>query len=625
MSINQNSDNLQLDTKRHSFAHLMAAAVEIYFRQESFRNKTEIPNIQFGVGPVIENGCYYDFILPRNLVPDDLKGISKVINDLIKKDLVFERKELEMDEAIKLFKSKGQLLKVELLENLRDKGTTSLSEEEKRDVLNGETPIITTYSIRNTKTDEVIFEDLCKGPHIEMVDYKDINYGLDKFSASYWRGDQERGVNMQRLYAVVMDTGEELLNFFSQREEAKLRDHRTLNTQLRFFTISEMVGAGLTMMQPKGQTIRRLIQNYLWQMHKNRGYQEVWTPHMAREALYQASGHAKHYLDDMFSVYGGTSKENFYLKPMNCPHHMQLFADNKFSYRDMPIRYFEHATCYRDEKTGQLSGLTRVRNITQDDGHLFCKLDQLKDEINTIVELIKEFMQTFGMTPKWVSLSVRDNSDGWLGSDDMWIIAEEALRESAIKNQIPYKVVEGEAAFYGPKLDFMFEDCIGRQQQLSTIQVDFNLPERFNLSFVNEKGDPEKPVVVHRAISGSAERFMGVLIEHYAGKFPFWLAPEQIRILTINDQVLPYVEQIKLELDQVVLMKPLKYNELRFTIDSRSESLGKKIREAKLEKIPMLMVIGDKDVEAGQVSIEYNGESVKLGLGELRGYLEGLK
>ncbi len=793
MSINSNTNNLELDTKRHSFAHLMAAAVEIYFRQEAFIEAKENnldtssikSTIQFGVGPVIENGCYYDFILPRNLVPEDLKKIEKIIRDLIKKDLRFERKELELAQAIEYFTEQNQPLKVELLESLRDKGTTSLSEEERSDLGSNSTtdykdylfslkskilfetpweetpfrpieqlihylnyysamaitsgfelpfnnafetfhnnilelakvtsvelgntvtkadlikilefikkpelqlsrtneltvigvkalfgidtekfeyggidqpqgvneiptnllikanneqdylevifnliearnlPAITTYSIIDNKTEETIFTDLCKGPHIELIDeLKNCGFKLDKFSASYWRGDQERGVNMQRLYALVYDTPEELEKFINDREEAKRRDHRLLNTQHKWFSISELVGAGLAMMQPKGQTIRKLIQNYLWQLHKNHKYQEVWTPHMAKEVLYQTSGHAKHYLDDMFSVYGGTSKENFYLKPMNCPHHMQLFADNQFSYRDMPIRYFEHATVYRDEKTGQLSGLTRVRNITQDDGHLFARLNQLTDEVDTIVGIIKEFMATFGMAPKWVSLSVRDKTDNWLGSDDMWKIAEESLRLAAVKHEIPYKIVEGEAAFYGPKLDFMFEDCLGRQQQLSTIQIDFNLPERFDLSFTNETGEKERPVVVHRAIAGSAERFMGVMIEHYTGKFPFWLAPEQIRILTINDQVLDHVKKITDVLDNAILMQPLKYNEIRYSVDSRSESLGKKIKESKNDKIPMLMVVGGQDVESNQVSIEYNGESVKVGLGELKEWVEGVK
>ncbi len=583
--------------------------------------------IQFGVGPVIENGCYYDFILPRNLVPDDLKGISKVINDLIKKDLVFERKELEMDEAIKLFKSKGQLLKVELLENLRDKGTTSLSEEEKRDVLNGETPIITTYSIRNTKTDEVIFEDLCKGPHIGTVDYKDINYGLDKFSASYWRGDQERGVSMQRLYAVVMDTSEELLNFFSQREESKKYDHRILGQQLDLFSFSDLVGPGLPLFSPRGTTLRNLLKNTLFQISKKYGCQEVTIPHMAKIELYETSGHAKKFAGELFHVKSHYDTE-FVLKPVNCPHHTQIFASRPRSYKDLPLRYIESTMQYRDEKPGAIGGLTRVRAITCDDGHTFCTPDQIKAEILSLCNIIKEFYTGLGMYGNhWVSISVRDYNklDGYTGFAEDWDKAESMLKEINQELGLDGKVCEGEAAIYGPKLDFMYKDLQGNERQLSTVQLDFATPKRFGLEYKDADGTLRPPVMIHRAILGSYERFMAILLESTKGHFPFWLAPEQIRILTINDQVLPYVEQIKLELDQVVLMKPLKYNELRFTIDSRSESLGKKIREAKLEKIPMLMVIGDKDVEAGQVSIEYNGESLKVGLGELRAYLEGLE
>jgi threonyl-tRNA synthetase len=970
MSLAKNSENSELDKKRHSLAHLMAAAVQKMF-----------PEAQFGIGPVIENGCYYDFILPRTLIPEDLPLLENKMREMLKQNLVYKFQEMNLEEAVSLFESKNQPLKVELLMDLKNKGTTKLDESEAEifegaeihlsrntsqtnvltslkayivekslpadrfndlsyfgdvqadkedeawgkliylyydpakeadlveflkdnlleessdgstswycevgskvifsgkifDVANddgfmefveygrskgipeeqldaisargestfiaeagtlqeGNKPKITVYRIVNEDTGEILFEDLCRGPHVEhvrelngssqsknspfegwqtksggvdslpnwkkrspfpfwnlpknndlegkakelrqagvlsetlfwqafknkellgydidrqviignyivdfliaelglvveidgeshdfkgeqdvereryleslgleIIRYKDeeikksmdfvsdsfqvaikqrvaflkestpavpatpqegnnqkgnfrysqeethpadsrhpsqegtlesrtnkrgisdqesasgIGFTLDKFSASYWRGDQERDIRMQRVYALVFETQVELNDFVQRREEAKRRDHRTLNTQQKWFTMSDLVGAGLALFQPKGMIIRKNIQDYLWQLHKNIGYQQVWTPHMAKEELYQTSGHAKHYLDDMFSVFGGTSKEKFYLKPMNCPHHMQLFADQQFSYKDMPVRYFEHATAYRDEKTGQLSGLTRVRNITMDDGHLFCRLDQLGLEINSIVQVIKEFMATFEMKPKWVSLSVRDSSDSWLGSTEAWKTAEDALREAAIKNEILYKIVEGEAAFYGPKLDFMFEDCLNRQQQLSTIQIDFNLPERFDLSFTNEAGEKERPVVVHRAIGGSAERFMAILIEHFGGRFPFWLAPVQVKILTVNDQVLSYVDKIKLILEDAVLMQPLKYNEIRYEIDDRSESLGKKIREAEMEKVPVILIVGPKDVEADQVSVRTQEGEQKMELNGLSDFLK---
>lgn len=788
MSINSNTQNLELDTKRHSFAHLMAAAVGQMF-----------PEAQYGVGPVIENGCYYDFVLPRNLIPEDLPILEKKIKEMLKQDLRFKCQELSLEDAINHFYNANQPLKVELLENLRDQGTTSMSEEEKADfalnvdlesllkqalaenkriicdavIFNKEgktftqkrsanrlkhpncwdlvgghlevgesleaclerevreeigceikefelidildfechpsmlkegeisqarifrflvnledekiileegkaveyrwlqqdelditlenrsekngvtyirdslqkgfdyknqskTPKITIYRIVNEKTGEVLFEDLCKGPHVfgiksnqanlDDLNLQNLGFKLDKFSAAYWRGDQERGINMQRLYALVFETKDELKEFITQREEAKKRDHRILGSSLKLFTISELVGSGFPLFQPKGATIRKLLEDYLWQLQKH-SHQRVYTPHLTKKDLYDVSGHSGKYLDDMFSVYGGTSKENFYVKPMNCPMHMQIFDDNQFSYKDMPVRYFDPTTVYRDEKTGQLSGLTRVRSITQDDGHVFCRIGQIQEEFTLIVRTIHEFFGSLGMVPDWVSWSVRDPNtpDKYLGETKNWEIAEEAIRKAAEANGLAYERKEGEAAFYGPKLDFVFKDCIGREWQLSTIQCDFVQPERFDLSFTNEHSERERPVVIHRAILGSFERFMGILIEHFAGKFPFWLAPEQIRILTINDEVLPYVNQVEEVLKDCLLMKPLKYNEIRYNVDSRAESLGKKIREAKLDKTPMLIVLGQKDVEANEVSIEYNGESIKVGLAELKGWIENVK
>jgi threonyl-tRNA synthetase len=625
MSIKSNSINLILDTKRHSFAHLMAAAVGQMF-----------PEAQYGVGPVIENGCYYDFVLPRNLVPEDLPLLENHIKDLLKRDLRFKVQELSLEEAILHFNNAKQPLKVELLENLRDRGTTSMSEEEKADFGDEAKPVITIYRIVDEKTGEVVFEDLCKGPHvwgirINQESVKDLNlqnlgFKLDKFSASYWRGDQARGINMQRLYALVFETKDELKAFITQREEAKKRDHRLLGGSLKLFTISDLVGSGLPLLQPKGAIIRKLLEDYLWQLQKTT-HDRVYTPHITKKALYEKSGHAGKYLDDMFSVYGGTSKDEFYVKPMNCPMHMQIFADNQFSYKDMPVRYFDPTTVYRDEKTGQLSGLTRVRSITQDDGHIFCRIGQIEEEFTGIVQTIRTFYKAFGMEPDWVSWSVRDSQEPekYLGDPANWDIAEESIRKAAEVNGLTYKRVEGEAAFYGPKLDFMFKDCIGREWQLSTIQCDFVQPERFDLGFKNEAGEMERPVVIHRAISGSFERFMGIMIEHFAGKFPFWMSPEQIRILTINDEVLRFVDKIKAELDKVVLMQPLKYNELRYSVDDRMESLGKKIRDSKLDKVPMFIVVGMKDVEEGIVSIEYAGKSVKVPLGELKTWVESIK
>jgi threonyl-tRNA synthetase len=593
----------------------MAAAVKDMF-----------PEAQFGVGPVIENGAYYDFILPRTLIPEDLPLIEAKMKEMLKMHLSFKVQELSLEQAIVLFTKNNQPLKVELLNDLATRGTTSMDESEAETVsLESGQLKITVYRIVNESTGEIVFEDLCKGPHVEHVkEMRGLGFALDKFSASYWRGDQKRDIRMQRVYALIMENVEEIKDFQAQREEAKKRDHRVLNETQKYYTISELVGAGLPLFQPKGMWLRKNIQDLLWQLHKPRGYLQVWTPHIAKEDLYVTSGHASKFGDELFRVQG--KSDNFFMKPMNCPHHMQLFADNQFSYRDMPIRYFEHATVYRDEKPGQLSGFARVRSITQDDGHLFCRLDQIKTEVSTIVEIVREFYATIDLEPSWVSLSVRDMNDlgKYLGTNEAWDLAEKSLEEAAKANDLNYKRVEGEAAFYGPKLDFMFKDVMGREWQLATIQCDFNLPERFDLSYINEEGSKERPVVIHRAIAGSAERFLGVIIDHFAGRFPFWMAPTQIKILTINNQMQDYVEKVKAVLDKTVLMKPLKYNELRYELDDRSESLGKKIREAEMEKVPVILIVGPKDVEANQVSLRTQEGESKVSLDELEGYLKGM-
>jgi threonyl-tRNA synthetase len=429
---------------------------------------------------------------------------------------------------------------------------------------------------------------------------------LDKIAGAYWRGD-EKNKMLVRIYGLAFENKSELDTFINNREEAKKRDHRKLGKELKLFTISDLVGSGLPLFQPKGAVLRQELEKYLWSMHKEKGYQRVWTPHLAKADLYHKSGHGQHYLDDMFAVHGGTSKEDFYLKPMNCPHHYELFLDNQFSYRDMPVKYFEPATIYRDEKTGQLAGLTRVRAITQDDGHLFVRSSQIKDEVNIIVDIIKQFYTTMNMIDGyWVRLSTRgDDKAGYLGSDEVWETAESALKDICDENNLPYKEGKNEAAFYGPKLDFMFKDAIGREWQLATIQLDFNAPERFDLSFVNEKGEDERPVVIHRAISGSIERFLGVAIEHFAGAFPLWLSPIQLKIVPIGERQLDFAHD---------LYKKIIKNNIRVEIDQSNEGLGKKVRASKVEKIPYLVVIGDKEMESNTFSLEGRNDEKVTGL-----------
>ncbi len=559
-----------IENKRHSLAHVLAGAVTRLY-----------PDALMTIGPAVENGFYYDIDFPSNAPKEeDFQKIQDEMNKVVKawstNPQSFVQKKVSKEEAEEYFKNNPY--KLELIKEIAEKG------EE-----------ITLYV--SGEGTEYAFTDLCRGGHVENTsEIEDGSFALDKIAGAYWRGD-EKNKMLVRIYGLAFDTKAELDTFIDNREEAKKRDHRKLGKELKLFTISDLVGSGLPLFQPKGAILRQEIEKYLWSLHKDKGYQRVWTPHLAKAELYITSGHGQHYLDDMFAVHGGTSKEDFYMKPMNCPHHMQIFADNQFSYRDMPVKYFEPATVYRDEKTGQLSGLTRVRALTQDDGHLFCRLAQVKEEVNIIVEIIKEFYTTMGLiNGYWVRLSLRgDDKSAYLGGDEVWNTAETALKEICDANKLPYKEGKNEAAFYGPKLDFMFKDAIGREWQLATIQLDFNLPERFDLSFVNEKGEAERPVVIHRAISGSIERFLGVAIEHFGGAFPLWLSPVQLKLVPIGERQMDFAYD---------LFKKIRAEDIRVEIDQSNESLGKKVRGAKMEKIPYVIVIGDKEMESGTYTLE---------------------
>ena len=550
----------EIEHIRHTLAHLMAAAVrEIY------------PFAMPTIGPAIDTGFYYDFDFSGGEMPNDesLKEIQKKMKKLLNVWTEFSHEEVSATKAREVFA--GNQFKIELIDNLEKEGAT-----------------ITLYTCGG-------FTDLCRGGHAEHPN-KEIDtdaFQLDKVAGAYWRGD-EKNPMLTRIYGLAFESKEALAAHLTQLEEAKKRDHRKIGAEMKLFTTSPLVGAGLPLMQPNGMIIRKEIEDYLWSLHKNKGYSRVWTPHLAKEDLYITSGHAAKFGDELFRVSG--KEEKFFMKPMNCPHHMQIFADNQFSYRDMPIRYFEPATVYRDEKSGQLGGLTRVRAITQDDGHLFCRVGQINDEVSTIVSIIKEFYTTMGMMEGyWVSLSVRDaDNSKYLGTDEVWNTAEKALEDAAKSNDLNYKRVEGEATFYGPKLDFMFKDAIGRQWQLATIQCDFNLPERFELSYINEAGEKERPVVIHRAISGSLERFMGVMIEHFAGAFPLWMAPVQVRVLPVSEKHTEYAAAIT---------KELKENDIRADLDD-TDSLGKRIRNMKIAKVPYFIVVGDEEVAAKTITVE---------------------
>ena len=570
---------MEISTKRHSYAHILAQAVKSIYWDK----------VKLAFWPDTDYWFYYDFdFWDIEIKENDLKIIEKQMKQIIKQNQKFERIDKDKNwnnfskqEAIDILKDIWEDYKIEHVKDLFEKY---------QDVE------ISFYQNINQAWVRT-FIDLCEWPHVDNSNKLDPNsVKLEKIAWAYWKQDASNKM-LTRIYWLAFDTKEELDNHIKMLEEAKKRDHRILWKKLKLFTLSEKVGAWLPLMQPAWMIIRKNIEDYLWELHKNHDYQRVWSPHLAKEDLYITSGHAWHYLEDMFVVHGWTSKEKFHLKPMNCPHHMQIFWDNQFSYRDMPVRYFEPATVYRDEKTGQLSGLTRVRSITQDDGHLFCRITQIKQEVKLITDIIKEFYTTMWlMNDYWVSLSVRDLDDKskYLGWDEVWEKAESSLEEAAISNNLPYKKVPWEAAFYGPKLDFMFKDCIGREWQLATIQCDFNLPERFELSFKNEEWADERPVVIHRAISWSLERFMWILIEHFAWAFPLWLSPRQVCIIPVADNFLDYANKLKL-----LLKKQWIYT----TLDDSWDSFSKKIRNGEIEKNNYLVIIWEEEVKNNSVSI----------------------
>ncbi len=571
-----------LEHIRHTLAHLLALAI-----------RRDYPHALPTIGPATDTGFYYDFDFSAGNTPTDesLKQIEKNMKKALSSWKAFSHRVVTADEAREIFKNNPY--KTELINELEAKGET-----------------ITLYTVGEGHFE---FTDLCRGGHCEHPsDEISIDaFKLDKMAGAYWRGSEANPM-LTRIYGLAFESKEALDAYLVQQEEAKKRDHRKLGVEMKLFTISPLIGSGLPLLQPNGAIIRRELEEYLWNLHKDKGYERVWTPHIAKEGLYETSGHASKFGDELFRVKG--KEESFILKPMNCPHHMQIFADNQFSYRDMPVRYFEPATVYRDEKTGQLSGLTRVRSITQDDGHLFCRVSQIDEEVTTIVGIIREFYKAMNLLEGyWVRLSVRGEGGLYIGDDAVWEKAETALENAAKKEALNYRRVEGEAAFYGPKLDFMFKDAIGREWQLATIQCDFNLPERFGLSFINEKGEKEQPVVIHRAISGSLERFMGVMIEHFGGNFPLWLAPDQIRVIPVADTHGAYAKQVHTELRAIGI---------RASIDASNESMGKKIRNAKKERLPYFIVVGDKEVAEKTITLESrNGTSKTMTLESLGNHL----
>ena len=581
---------------RHTLSHVLAAAlVEMY------------PGVQFGVGPATATGFYYDIDLSEvkdaegnvmKITDADLPKIQKKMYSIINKKFELIYSEKSREEALAWAKENHQKYKVELIEDLPESETISF------------------YQLGD-------FTDLCKGPHVENTG-KVGAFKLIKVAGAYWRGDEKREM-LTRIYGVAFETEEELKEYLQRLEEAKARDHRKLGKELDLFSFSELVGAGLPLFSPRGTVLRDVLTNYSLSLRARYGFERVWTPHITKLDLYKASGHYAKFGAELFLVHSQVNGEEFALKPMNCPHHAQIFASRPRTYKEMPVRYMESTTDYRDEKSGELGGLSRVRSLTQDDTHVFCRKEQIKAEIQNLVGIVRELYTVVGMSKLRARLSYRNDEDKYLGDKSLWEMAQAQIKEAAIENGLDYFEMEGEAAFYGPKIDFMAEDAIGREHQVATIQLDFVQPERFELSFVNENGEKERPVMVHHATLGSIERFMSVFIEHTSGWFPFWCAPEQVRILTVNDQVLDYVEKIKQILSEVTLETPLKHNDLRFTADVSDESLGKKIKRAVSMKTPVLLIVGERDKENGTVSVREKDAEKTVKLTELAEYLQNIK
>jgi len=598
----------QLHAMRHSLAHITATAVQKLW-----------PEAKFGVGPVVENGFYYDIDLGDKKISEaNFAKIEKTMRGLIEYGDDFVKSEMPIDEAIAWARDNSQPYKEELLNDLKRSGTTVAKDLDTAELglaAEGDAAVENVSFYKNGN-----FTDLCRGPHVANT--RDVGaFKLLRVAGAYWRGN-EKNPQMQRLYGVAFATQEELDQYLERLEQAKLRDHRKLGKELDLYVGSQVIGAGLPLFTPRGTVLRDML-NRLAQSYRERsGYQKVCIPHIAKIDTYKISGHLEKF-PEMLRFTSMESGDELALKPVNCPHHTQLFDARPRSYRELPVKYLETTMVYRDEKSGELGGLSRVRAITQDDSHVFCTDDQVEGVFADLIKSAREMYSLLGLTLS-LRLSFRDEKDAYLGEKEVWDRAESTIKSLAEKFELQYDIGIGEAAIYGPKMDFMATDAIGRKHQLATVQLDYAMPSRFGLSYTAEGGGKKVPVMVHCALLGSIERFLSVYIEHTAGWFPLWCAPEQVRILTINDTVNDYVEEIEQVLKGVILMQPVKYNEIRFTRDDRNESLGKKIREAELQKIPVQLIVGVKDKEAREVSVRTQSGEEKVKLDMLADYLRGL-
>lgn len=579
----------QLEKMRHTLSHVLAAAVQELY-----------PTTTFGIGPAIENGFYYDIDFGETKVSDsDLAKIEKKMRGIIARGCQMVRREVSREEALSWAKSKGQKYKVELIEELPESETISF------------------YDLVDPKTGEVLFMDLCKGPHLE--DLSEIGaFKLDRLAGAYWRGDEKREM-LTRIYGLAFNTEEELQAYLDQQEEAKKRDHRKLGKELDLFCFSDLVGSGLPLFTPRGAILRDML-NELAQGYRVRcGYRKVCIPHIATVDLYKTSGHYQKF-PELLKFVSSESGDELALKPVNCPHHSQIFASVPRSYKELPVKYLETTMVYRDERKGELGGLSRVRAITQDDSHVFCTEDQVEGVFGELIESAKDLYKRVGMKLT-LRLSFRDDGDGYIGDEQMWEKAQAAIERMAKKFEMEYFIGIGEAAMYGPKMDFMAVDALGREWQLATVQLDYAMPARFGLEYTDKDGGKKTPIMIHCALLGAIERFMSIFIEHTAGWFPLWCAPEQVRVLTVNDQAEDYVKEVEKALSGIVLQEPVKNNELRFEVDRTDDSLGKKIKRATDMKIPVVLIVGPKDAAAREVSVRTREGEEKMKLDELRGWL----
>jgi len=560
-------EEASIEVKRHSLSHLLAYAVkEIY------------PSAKLSIGPAIETGFYYDIDFGEVKISEkELKEIEKKMAYLIKQNLKFEKSELEINEAIKKEEAEGEVYKAELISDLKTNGET----------------LVSYYTVGK-------FKDLCRGPHVANTNQiKPGSYKLHKLAGAYWRGD-EKNKMLTRIYGLAFDTKEELDSYLLMLAEAEKRDHRKLGKELDLFCFSNLVGPGLPLFTPKGTIIREELQKHIEKVCRNYGFEKVITPHLSKIDLYEISGHAKKFGEELFHV-TSMAGHDMVLKPVQCPHQTQIFASRPRSYRDLPIRYMESEKQYRAEKAGEVGGLNRVYAITVEDGHTFCTKEQVRSEIIGMVNIIKDFYSTLGMWDNhWVSLSVRDydHPEKYIGEPEDWDLCEQMLQEVSDEMGLDAKRCEGEAALYGPKLDFMFKDALGKEVQIPTVQIDFATPKRFNLVYKDKDGSEKNPVMVHRAILGSYERFMALLIEHFAGAFPLWLSPVQIKIISVSESHVEFCQN---------LVKELKNIDARVELNDSDEKVGNKIRKALMEKVPYILVVGDNEIASGNLTIRDRG------------------